>query len=103
MFTAQRRAKEMSIRKVLGASVGVLFLQLSGEFILLVLLALLIAIPISWITMNDWLLKFAYRIHIEWWIFGLAGAIAILIAMATVSFHSIKASMVNPVKTLRSE
>jgi len=103
MFTAERRAKEMSIRKVLGASAAVLFMLLSGEFILLVLLALAIAIPIAWLSMNNWLLNFAYRIHIEWWIFGLAGAIAILIALATVSFHAIKAAMVNPVKNLRSE
>jgi len=103
MFTAERRAKEMSIRKVLGASVGVLFVQLSGEFILLVLLALVVAIPIAWISMNNWLLKFAYRIQIEWWIFGLAGAISILIALATVSFQAIKAAMANPIKSLRSE
>jgi ABC-type antimicrobial peptide transport system permease subunit len=103
MFTAERRAKEMSIRKVLGATIGVLFLQLSSEFILLVLLALVVATPIAWICMNQWLLKFAYRIHIEWWIFGLAGAISILIALATVSFQSIKAAMANPIKSLRSE
>jgi putative ABC transport system permease protein len=103
MFTAERRAKDMSIRKVLGASVGVLFVQLSSEFILLVLLALVVATPIAWISMNYWLLKFAYRIHIEWWIFGLAGAISILIALATVSFQAIKAAMANPIKSLRSE
>jgi putative ABC transport system permease protein len=103
MFTAERRAKEMSIRKVLGASVGVLFAQLSSEFILLVLLALVVAIPIAWISMNNWLLKFAYRIHIEWWIFGLASAISILIALATVGFQAIKAAMANPIKSLRSE
>jgi len=103
MFTAERRAKEMSIRKVLGASVAVLFMLLSGEFILLVLLALVIAIPIAWFSMNDWLLNFAYRIHMEWWIFGLAGAMAILIALATVSFQAIKGAMVNPIKSLRSE
>jgi hypothetical protein len=103
MFTAERRAKEMSIRKVLGASAAVLFLLLSWEFIVLVLLALVIAIPIAWLSMNDWLLNFAYRVNIEWWIFGLAGAMAILIALATVSFQAIKAAMVNPVKSLRSE
>jgi putative ABC transport system permease protein len=103
MFTAEQRAKDMSIRKVLGASVGVLFVQLSSEFILLVLLALVVATPIAWISMNYWLLKFAYRIHIEWWIFGLAGAISILIALATVSFQAIKAAMANPIKSLRSE
>jgi putative ABC transport system permease protein len=103
MFTAERRNKEISIRKVLGASTAVLFILLSGEFLLLVLLALVIAIPIAWLSMNDWLLNFAYRIHIEWWIFGLAGAISILIALATVSFQAITAAMVNPIKSLRLE
>jgi putative ABC transport system permease protein len=68
-----------------------------------VLLALVIAIPIAWVAMNDWLLNFAYRIDIEWWIFGLAGAMAILVALATVSFQAIKVAMVNPIKSLRSE
>jgi ABC-type antimicrobial peptide transport system permease subunit len=103
MFTAERRAREMSIRKVLGAGAGVLFLLLSSEFIALVVLAFVIATPIAWFSMNSWLLNFAYRIPIQWWIFGLAGAIAILIALATVSFHAIKVAMVNPVKSLRSE
>jgi ABC-type antimicrobial peptide transport system permease subunit len=103
MFTAERRAKEMSIRKVLGASAGVLFMLLSREFIFLVLLALGIAIPIAWLSMNDWLLNFAYRIDIKWWFFGLAGAMAVLIALATVSVQAIKAAMVSPMKSLRSE
>jgi len=103
MFTAEQRAKEMSIRKVLGASAATLFTLLSGEFIFLVLLALLIATPIAWLSMNDWLMHFAYRIKIEWWIFGLAGAMAVLIALATVSFQAIRTAMVNPVKSLRSE
>jgi len=103
MFTAERRAKEMSIRKVLGARATALFTLLSREFILLVLLALVIATPIAWLSMNDWLLNFAYHINIEWWIFGLAGAMAILIALATVSFQAIKAALVNPMKSLRSE
>ena len=103
MFTAERRAKEMSIRKVLGARAAVLFMLLSREFVLLVLLALVIATPIAWLSMNNWLLNFAYRIDIEWWIFGLAGAMAVLIALATVSFQAIKAAMVNPIKNLRAE
>ena len=103
MFTAQRRAKEMSIRKVLGAKAFVLFMLLSGEFVLLVLLALVIATPIAWLSMNNWLLNFAYRIDIEWWIFGLAGAMAVLIALATVSVQAIKAAMINPINNLRSE
>lgn len=103
LFTTEQRAKEMGIRKVLGASAASLFALLSREFILLVLLALVIAIPIAWLSMNDWLSNFAYRMVLKWWIFALAGAMAILIALVTVSFHTIKASLANPVISLRSE
>jgi ABC-type antimicrobial peptide transport system permease subunit len=103
MFTAERRAKEMSIRKVLGASVAVQFVLLSREFIVLVLLALAIATPIAWISVHHWLLNFAYRTKIDWRIFGLAGAMAVLIALATVSFQAIGTAMANPIKSLRSE
>jgi ABC-type antimicrobial peptide transport system permease subunit len=103
MFTAEQRAKEMSIRKVLGASAASLFTLLSREFILLVLLALVIATPIAWLSMNDWLMNFAYHIHLEWWIFALAGAMAVLIALATVSFQAIKVALINPIKRLRAE
>ena len=103
MFTAERRAKEMSIRKVLGASVAIQFALLSSEFIVLVLLALAIATPIAWISMHHWLLNFAYRTSIDWWIFGFAGAMAVLIALATVSFQAIRTAMANPIRSLRSE
>jgi putative ABC transport system permease protein len=103
MFTAQQRTKEIGIRKVLGAGVFSLLTLLSGEFLLLVLMALVIASPLAWWAMHSWLLDYEYRIRIEWWFFGLAGATAILIALATVSLQAFKAAQVNPVKSLRSE
>lgn len=103
MFTAEQRTKEIGIRKVLGASVMSLFTLLSGEFILLVLLALLIASPIAWWAMQVWAQDFAYRVNMEWWIFLLAGITAILIALISVSFQAIKASLGKPIVSLRSE
>jgi ABC-type antimicrobial peptide transport system permease subunit len=103
MFTAEQRAREMSIRKVLGASAGSLFTLLSGEFILLVLLAFVIATPVAWLSMDKWLQDYAYQIPIEWWIFGLAGVAAVLIALATVSFQALKAALINPISSLRGE
>jgi putative ABC transport system permease protein len=103
MFTAEQRIKEIGIRKVLGASVSSLFALLSSEFLILVVIALLIALPISWYAMGAWLQGFAFRTPMHWWMFGLAGAVIILIAMATVSFQAIKAALINPIKSLRSE
>jgi putative ABC transport system permease protein len=103
MFTAEQRIREIGIRKVLGASVFSLFRLLSGEFILLVVIALLIASPLAWWATHAWLQDYAYRAPIGWWVFGLAGAITIGIALATVSFQAIKAAITNPVKTLRTE
>ncbi|HTR31750.1 MAG TPA: ABC transporter permease [Puia sp.] len=103
MFTAQQRTKEISIRKVLGARVFSLLTLLSGEFLLLVLIALVIASPLAWWAMHSWLSNYAYQIRIEWWFFGIAGALAILIALATVTSQAIRAASVNPVKNLRSE
>jgi putative ABC transport system permease protein len=102
-YAAQRRIKEIGIRKVLGASVNGLVFLLSKEFLRLVLIALLIASPIAWYFMNNWLQDFAYRINIRWWVFGAAAMVAIAIAMLTVSFQAIKAAIANPVKSLRSE
>jgi len=103
IFTAEQRTKEISIRKVLGASVGSVFSLLSKEFIVLVGVSLVIASPIAWWFMNNWLQDYAYRAPISWWIFALAAVLAILIALLTVSFQAIKAAVANPIKSLRSE
>jgi len=102
-YSAEKRIKEIGIRKVLGATVQNITLLLSKNFLGLVLLANLIAWPIAWFVMHRWLEDFAYRITIQWWIFALAGIVSILIAFFTVSFQSIKAAITNPVKSLRSE
>ncbi|MDP9077876.1 MAG: ABC transporter permease [Bacteroidota bacterium] len=103
MFTAEQRVKEISIRKVLGAKVSSLFALLSSEFLILVVISLLIASPVTWYAMSKWLQGFAYHTTMQWWMVALAGGLIILIAMATVSFHAIKAALVNPIKSLRSE
>jgi len=103
MFTAEQRNKEIGIRKVLGASANNIIALLSFNFLKPVAIAFVIAFPIAWFAMNQWLHNFAYRIDISWWIFGLAGFIALLIALLTVSFQAIKAAIANPVKSLRSE
>lgn len=102
-FSAEQRVKEIGIRKVLGASVMNIMSFLSKDFIKLVLLANLFAWPAAWYAINIWLQNFAYRINISWWIFGLAGGLALIIAMLTVSIQTIKAAFVNPIRSLRSE
>jgi putative ABC transport system permease protein len=102
-FTITQRVKEIGVRKVLGASVPQIVIELSKDFLKLVLIATMIAFPIAWYSMSKWLLDFAFRINISWWIFLIAGVIALLIAFATISFQSIKAALANPVKSLRSE
>ena len=102
-FTAEQRTKEIGVRKVLGASVTSIVTLLSKDFLKLVLIAIVIASPIAWYAMNRWLQDFAYKINIEWWVFGLAGLLAVGIALLTVSFQSVKAALMNPVKSLRSE
>ncbi len=102
-FVAEQRAKEIGIRKVLGATVFALWKMLSTEFVLLVVIAILIGIPLSGYFMSNWLLKYNYRIEISWWIFAAAGAGVILITIATVSYQAIKAALANPVSSLRIE
>jgi len=102
-LTVVRRTREIGIRKVLGASVGNVVQLLSKEFLVLVIIAAMIAFPLGWWAMNKWLEDFAYRIHIQWWVFPVAGIAALLIALLTVSFQAIKAALANPVKSLRTE
>ncbi|MBS1530926.1 MAG: ABC transporter permease [Bacteroidetes bacterium] len=103
MFTAEQRVKEIGIRKVLGASVGSVFGLLSKEFLILVVVALFFAIPVAWYIMHKWLENFQFYVTIQWWMFALSGLLIIVIALATISFQTIKAALVNPVKSLRSE
>jgi putative ABC transport system permease protein len=102
-FAAERRKKEIGIRKVLGATVRGVVIMLSKDFILLVLISLILASPVAWYFMNQWLENFSYRIHIGWWIFALAGMVAVLLAFITVSLQAVKAGRTNPVKNLRAE
>jgi ABC-type antimicrobial peptide transport system permease subunit len=102
-YMAENRIKEIGVRKVLGASVASITALLSKDFIKLVLISILIASPVAWFAMNNWLLTYNYRIQIGWWVFAASGLLAVLIALLTVSYQAIKAAIANPVKSLRSE
>jgi hypothetical protein len=102
MFAAEQRIKEIGIRKVLGASLGQIIRLFSRDFLQLVFLAFLIAAPLAWLSMDHWLQNFAYRIDLSWWIFALAGAAAILIALLTVCYQAVKSARANPVQSLRA-
>jgi putative ABC transport system permease protein len=102
-YAAEQRIKEIGIRKVLGASVNNIVEMLSKDFLKLILVSAVIAIPLAWWAMHSWLQDFAYRINMPWWVFLLAVVIALFIALATVSFQAIRAALANPVKSLRTE
>jgi len=102
-FASEQRTKEIGVRKVLGASVGNIATMLSKEFFKLVMIAAVLAFPVAWWAMTKWLQDFAYRIDISWWVFVLALALVLLITLITVSFQAIKAALLNPVKSLRTE
>jgi len=102
-FTIEQRTKEIGIRKVLGASISSINNLLSKDFLKLVLLSIVVASPVAWWFMHKWLQGFAYRIHIQWWMFAGAGLLAVVVALITVSYHAIKAAVANPVNSLRSE
>ena len=103
LFATTQRTKEIGVRKVLGASVSNIVMLLSKDFIKLVIVAFIIASPVAWYIMHNWLQDFAYRINISWWIFFAAGLLSVAIAIATISFQAIKAAIANPVKSLRTE
>ncbi len=103
IFIAEQRTREIGVRKVLGSSVSGIVQLLSKDFVKLVAIAFIIAVPLGWYCMHQWLQDFAYRVEINWWVFAIAGLMALLIALITVSFQAIKAAMANPVKSLRTE
>ncbi|RYU97580.1 ABC transporter permease [Emticicia agri] len=102
-FTAQQRVKEIGVRKVLGASITSIFLLLNKDFLKLVIIAAVIAIPVAIVLMNNWLQNFAYKVEVHWWVFVGSAIISLLIALLTVSYQAIRAALVNPVKSLKTE
>ncbi len=102
-FVAEQRTKEIGVRKVLGATVANLWQMLSKDFVVLVIISCVIATPIAYYSMNEWLQKYTYRTEISWWIFAVSAAGALMITLFTVSFQAIKAALMNPMKSLRSE
>ncbi|WP_296700815.1 ABC transporter permease [Algoriphagus sp.] len=102
-YTAEQRTKEIGIRKVLGADTGSIVGLLSKDFVKLVLVAIVVATPVAWFSMNKWLEGFAYQAPVHWWVFLIAGVLAVVVALATISFQAVKAAMMNPVKSLKSE
>ncbi|GAB2842391.1 ABC transporter permease [Ferruginibacter profundus] len=102
-YMAENRIKEIGVRKVLGASVGSITTLLSKDFLKLVIISFVIASPVAWYAMNQWLQTYTYRVSVEWWVFALTALLSVIIAIVTVSFQAIKAAIANPVKSLRTE
>ena len=102
-YTMEQRTKEIGVRKVLGATVANIVKMLSKDFLMLVSISIVIAVPIAWFGMYKWLQEFAFRMDMSIWIFVAAGVVALLIAFITVSFQAIKAALMNPIKSLRTE
>ena len=102
-FTAEQRNKEIGVRKVLGASIAGIVSLLSKDFLKLIMIAILIASPVAWWLMKHWLQSFAYKIELQWWMFAIAGMLSIVVGMATVSFQSVQAALLNPAKSLKNE
>ena len=102
-YMAEQRTKEIGVRKVLGATVNNIVMMLSKDFLVLIVIATLVAFPFAWWAMNKWLEDFEYRVVVGWWIFAISGLLAILVALCTISFQAIKAALSNPVKSLRTE
>ena len=103
VLSAEKRTKEIGIRKVLGASVNRVVTILSKDFLKLVFVSLMIAIPAAWLAANKWLQNYPYKIKLDWWLFASAGILVVLIALITVSFQAIRAAVANPAKSLRTE
>ena len=103
VLSAEKRTKEIGIRKVLGASVNSVVTTLSRDFLKLVLIALIAAIPLAWMAANKWLQNYPYRITLDWWLFAIAGLLVIIVALATVITQAVRAAVANPVKSLRTE
>ncbi|MBC7629736.1 ABC transporter permease, partial [Ferruginibacter sp.] len=102
-FTISQRIKEIGVRKVLGADTSGIVVLLSKEFLILVAIAALIAFPVAWYSMHNWLKDFAYRVNIQWWVFLVAAVVALFVVLVTVSFQTIKAAVANPVKSLKAD
>jgi putative ABC transport system permease protein len=103
VLSAEKRTKEIGIRKVLGASVSTIVSILSTDFLKLIFISLVISMPLAWTAINQWLQNYPYRITLSWWLFATAGLLVILVALFTISFQSVRSAIANPVKSLRTE